>query len=32
MLGTESDIIKRCDLVGVGATLLEEQCHCWDGL
>ena len=32
MLGPGSGTIKRCGLVGVGVTLLEEVCHCGCGL
>jgi hypothetical protein len=28
MLGSGSGIIRRCGLVGVGVTSLEEVCHC----
>jgi hypothetical protein len=28
MLGPGSGTTRRCGLVGVGAALLEEVCHC----
>jgi hypothetical protein len=32
MLGPGTGTIRRCDIVGVGVALLEEVCHCRDGL
>jgi hypothetical protein len=32
MLGLGSGTIRRYCLVGVGAALLKEVCHCGDGL
>ena len=29
---TGSGSIRSCGFVGVGVTLLEEVCHCGDGL
>ena len=31
MLGPGSGTIRKCDLVGVGMTLLEEVCYCGVG-
>jgi len=32
MLGPGNGTTRRCGLVGVGVALLEEVCHCGDGL
>jgi hypothetical protein len=29
---TGSDTIRRCELIGIGIDLLEEVCHCQNGL
>ena len=32
VLGPGSGTIRGCSLVGIGVALLEEECHCRDGL